>query len=384
MHALANNEILTSAEAAADEIAQHADWAEDSGRLHDDVVSLLKRIGVSRLYLPTKLGGLAVSPAQCAAVCETLAESDSAAAWFVMVFNAARLMAASWPEATVEHLWADDPDLLLAASGHTPLTAVASGSGYVLNGQNSFVSGAHHAEYMMGPAVVPGRDGEMFMAIAPMASCEIVPNWDTLGMRGTGSNDVRVNEVHVPAEFVINMSESRGPNSYYQDDLYRCPARVVFATYVPIVLKMAEMALAELSALAQLKVPYATDKKLAHKYLAQQHYGQGLALWRSAHTYFFTALEQVYEQAQRGHKFDTQDRADLYLAGTHALQASAQAVKHVMDAAGSSSLRKGSKLERIHRDTETLRHHGFANESRYASVTQAKWGVDLDYPLLLR
>ena len=246
------------------------------------------------------------------------------------------------------------------------------------------MSGAHHADYMMGPAVVPGRKGEVFMVVVPMAQCEIVPNWDTLGMRGTGSNDVAVNEVTIPSEFLIDPTQSNGFNAYYTDDLYRCPARVVFATYVPIVLKMAQLALEELSALAQLKVPYATDKKLAHKYLAQQHYGLGLALWRSARTYFYGALEEVYERAQNGETFDTQDRADLYLAGTHALQSSAQAVKHVIDAAGSSSLRKGSKLERIQRDTETLRHHGFANEARYASVTQAKWGVDLDYPLLLR
>jgi hypothetical protein len=45
---------------------------------------------------------------------------------------------------------------------------------------------------------------------------------------------------------------------------------------------------------------------------------------------------------------------------------------------------RNSPLERIVRDMETLRHHGFANERRYGSVSQVKWGAELDYPLLLR
>jgi len=35
-------------------------------------------------------------------------------------------------------------------------------------------------------------------------------------------------------------------------------------------------------------------------------------------------------------------------------------------------------------DMETLRHHGFANESRYGSVAQLRWDAELDYPLMLR
>ena len=59
-------------------------------------------------------------------------------------------------------------------------------------------------------------------------------------------------------------------------------------------------------------------------------------------------------------------------------------MRHVADAAGSSVLHKGQPLERIVRDMETLKHHGFANESRYGSVAQALWGADLDYPLMMR
>ena len=79
-----------------------------------------------------------------------------------------------------------------------------------------------------------------------------------------------------------------------------------------------------------------------------------------------------------------EQKADLYLAGTHAVQSSAQVVRWVADAAGTSVIYSERPLERIVRDMETLRHHGFANESRYGSVAQLYWDADLDYPLMLR
>ncbi len=375
---------LERTEAVLPVIANHAAWAEQNGRLHDEALASLREAGVARLYLPEGLDGWEVDPLTCALVCGKLAAVDTAAAWHVMVFNAARLMAGTWSDELVERIWGDDPDRLVAASGNTPYEGQREGDSYIVSGQNSFVSGCHHASYIMSPMV---SEGQMFMVLLPAEECEIVDNWDTLGMRGTGSNDVRAESVRVPVELAAPMfgNDLQAPrNRYYTGRLYDCPSRVVFATYVPVALNLAERALEELKLLAGSKVPYASDKKLARRYLAQQHYGEALGLWRSAKLMFEDALERVWEQAGRGEPFTVEQKADLYLAGTHAMQASGRAVKHVIDAAGSSSLYRGMPLERIHRDMETLRHHGFANEGRYASVTQALWEVELDYPLLLR
>ena len=99
---------------------------------------------------------------------------------------------------------------------------------------------------------------------------------------------------------------------------------------------------------------------------------------------FFQALEDTWARAESGQDASAEDRADLYLAGTHAVQASSEVVRHVADIAATTMITKGETLERIGRDMETLRHHGFVNESRYASVAQVHWGAELDYPQLLR
>ncbi len=78
------------------------------------------------------------------------------------------------------------------------------------------------------------------------------------------------------------------------------------------------------------------------------------------------------------------ERAALYLAGTHTVQACAEVVRLVAEAAGSSVIYTTSPLERLVRYTEVLRHHGFTNELCFGSAAQVLWGTPLDYPLLLR
>ena len=368
-------DILAAAEAAVPVLAAHSDWAEREGKLHDAAFAALVEAGVPRLYLPRQLGGYAVDPGTCARVTEILTRGDPSAAWYVMVFNAARLMAARWPAALVRHVWGENPDTLIAASGNTSLQGERDGDEIIVSGRQRFVSGCHHAELMMSPMMM---DGAPYFVVVPMSACEIIDNWDTLGMRGTGSNDVVVDAVRIPSELTAPADGEPVLNEFYSDTLYRCPSRVVFATYVPVALELARSALDLLTELAGNKVPYASSS------LTPERIGKGLAAYRSAREYFFAALDNVWQAAGEGAEFDARARADLYLAGTHAMQSSAVAFRHVADAAASSATLKENPLERMGRDIETLRHHGFANESRYASVAQVYWDVELDYPLLLR
>ena len=158
---------VAKAAAAAEVARQHAAWGEQHGRLHQAVVQALRTAGVPRLFLPAQLGGEQVDPVTCALVTETLAQGDASAAWFVMVYNAARIMAATWPAAMVETLWGDNPDALVAASGHTPFQGRRAGDGYVVSGTNSFVSGCHHADFIMAPMMV---EQEAYVVVVPADS----------------------------------------------------------------------------------------------------------------------------------------------------------------------------------------------------------------------
>jgi len=363
-------------------LRKHAQSAESQRRLAPEVVTALKQHGTCNLFLPRLLGGEEVDPVSTALITEELARSDTAAAWFLMVANSPRLMAASWPEGLVEKLWLNDPHTLVAASGHSVLQAQVAGDELVVSGRVGFSSGCHFADYIAAPAVY---GDSRVMVLVPARDCLIDDDWDVLGMRGTGSNSVVLDKVAVPKSNAAPIAAQLNiANRYYDSALYRCPGRVMFATYVPISLAVAGQALDFLNDLARTKTPAATADLLRERQVAQLKFGKALANFRAARGYFLDSLREAWERAQRGEETTDAQRADLYLAGTHGVQASAQTVRLVADAAGTSTIYEQGKLARLVRDMEVLRHHGFASENRYASVAQQMWGSKLDYPLLLR
>ena len=373
---------LARVAAVQDCLAANAVWSEQARRLHDDSFAAIVDARIPHLFLPQGLGGDEVNPMTCAAVCEEVAASDTAAAWHIMVFNAAKLMAAKWPTELVEELWADKPHRLVAASGHTPLSAKRVANGIEISGTQRFVSGCNFAEWIMSPVIL---DGEMHNAVIAIEDCQVQDNWDTLGMRGSGSNDVLIDHVTVPALQVVPPAGPETPvNRYYEGALYRCPSRIVFATYVPVALSLAKQAIDEVAALVKTKTPGGGASKLTEKHMAQGHFGRALAQYRSARLMFYNALELTWQRALESLEASPEHRADLYLAGTHAVQTSAEVVRLMGNVAGTTMTERGHPLDRINRDAETLRHHGFVNESRYASVAQVLWGAELDYPAMLR
>ena len=364
-------------------LAAHSSDSESHRQLAPEVIAALTRQGACNLFLPRSLGGEEVDPVSCALITEELARHDTAAAWFVMVANSPRLMAASWPQALVESLWLNTPHRLVAASGHSVLHGEDCGDDQLrISGRVGFSSGCHFADYIAAPTLV---GDERLMSLIPAKECRIEDDWDVLGMRGTGSNSVLVDSVVIPrastAEIAVQLNVA---NSYYDSPLYRCPGRVLFATYVPISLAVAGQALDALNELAQTKTPAAANGLLRERQIAQLKFGKALANLRAARGYFLDALREAWERAVRGETASDAQRADLYLAGTHGVQASAETVRLVADAAGTSVIYEQGKLARLVRDMEVLRHHGFASENRYASVAQQMWGAPLDYPLLLR
>lgn len=371
-----------------------APMAEAQRKLLPEAIAALREHGVDNLFLAQGLGGEEVDPVTCALITERIARVDTAAAWFVMVANAPKLMAASWPQVLVERVWGDNPHTLIAASGHTMLTGRIDGDNVVLNGKVGFSSGCHHADYIAAPALLAapagladsGDKSDMrCMALVPAQLTTIVDDWQVLGMRGTGSNSVLIDEVTIPRDLTAPIAaQLHVANPYYSGALYRCPGRVLFATYVPISLAVAGQALDALDRLARVKTPAASSQLLRDRQIAQLKFGKALATYRAARNYFYSTLNDAWERAARGEAATDTNRAELYLAGTHGVQASAEVVRLVADAAGTSAIYEQGELARLVRDMEVLRHHGFASENRYASVTQQMWGSPLDYPLLLR
>lgn len=85
-------------------------------------------------------------------------------------------------------------------------TADATEKGYIINAHKRFVSGGPGAQVFVTSAVQKGIDGDQVLHFSiPFSTegVEIQDNWNTMGMRGTGSNDVLIKNVFVPEEAIV-------------------------------------------------------------------------------------------------------------------------------------------------------------------------------------
>jgi transposase len=84
----------------------------------------------------------------------------------------------------------------------------------------------------------------------------------------------------------------------------------------------------------------------------------------------YDTLSVAWEATVAGETLSLNQRADLLLAMTHAVRSATQAVELAYSVAGTSGFRTGRPLERYFRDTQVLKHHAFAAETRYEAVTR--------------
>lgn len=97
-------------------ITEHAATTERNRRLAPPA---LRAAGLFRLFTPRALGGLEVDPVTFARVVEEVSTFDSAAGWAFQVNTGAWWTSRMSPEGVAE-LYADGPDLMMAASFALP------------------------------------------------------------------------------------------------------------------------------------------------------------------------------------------------------------------------------------------------------------------------
>ena len=247
--------LLDAVASVRDIVAARADESERLGTLAPAAVAAIRDAGLFTLKLPMPLGGAEADPVTQMEVIEELAYIDAAAGWCLMIGATAigRPGAFLCDEAIAE----------MFAGGRIPTAATATSitgkaipveGGYNLTGRWPFASGVRHAEWMVAGATVPARantEETSITLVYPVSKAHIHDNWHVMGLEGSGSNDISVKDLFVPAEFTW---ETAMWNPRRGDAIYRMGRPGFVANEHPaIALGIARRALDEIIAAAPNK-----------------------------------------------------------------------------------------------------------------------------------
>jgi alkylation response protein AidB-like acyl-CoA dehydrogenase len=369
-------------------IRTHAADAERDRHLSDAAVAAMRTARLYQLWRPRALGGLEVDVITGFRVIEEMSRIDSAAGWNLQLSNAIDSLGAWFPDDGAKEIFGK-PDAIFGGAFFPPRRAVAVDGGYRITGTTPFVSGAHQAKWYLGLAHVHdgdaprlGQDGApvTLLTMCPASEAVLISNWQTLGMRGTGSHDVSMADVLVPLRHTAVLAPYERPGSAYQGPLYKLTVWPAIAVLAPVALGIARAALDELVALATTKTPSYLATRLAERISVQAVVGEAEARLGSVRAYLYEALREPCDKALEGHLIDMAGKMKLQLAATHAVVETARIVDLVHSVAGTTAIREQHTLQRHFRDAHTITQHAYVSASRYESGGQYFLGVPIEWP----
>ncbi|MCO8274443.1 acyl-CoA/acyl-ACP dehydrogenase [Actinoplanes sp. TRM 88003] len=340
----------------APRFAARAAAHDRDGSFPADDFADLRAAGLFGLMVPARLGGAGAGFAEYAATAYELARGNGATA---LIFNMHASVTGALAGVTdeladalglpPEALRARDDALRAAAEGKWYAVAMSergAGSrlsqlttsyeavdgGYRIKGAKTFCSGAGHADAYLVAARSTADPAQVSQFLVPAGEgLRVEPTWDALGMRATGSHDLHV-DVTVPAGALLGGVEGLA---------------LVVAQLAPhwMVASYAAVYVGVARAAVDAAVEHVNERKLGHLPAIRSRIGRADAAVAAAHLAVLEAARRVDEQPGEAETNRWVWRAKL-LAGTTAAEVAAS----MLEAAGTSAMRRGHPLERLYRD----------------------------------
>jgi alkylation response protein AidB-like acyl-CoA dehydrogenase len=218
-----------------------------------------------------------------------------------------------------------------------------------------------------------------FGAIFPRSTGVILDTWHTVGMRGTGSADIRVEDLFVPDHLTAAVAPLTNPAPGFEGPLFRMWPWTAILGEATVSVGVAAAALAAGIELCKSKTAAFNAAPLREQQLPQFQIGKARALIEAARNTLHCAAEVAYDEiAKSGGLLSAESKIRLQLAVAFAAEATAEAVRFVNTVAGTSSIRLGQPFERHFRDIHTLLQHTSKNSARYGSAGRMMLGLEPD------
>lgn len=335
-----------------------------------DMVAHLKQLGVYRAATPRCFGGDACSPAEFLKLIETISEADGSAGW-VASFGSALVYLAALPRETLGQLYANGPDVAFAGGLFPIQPAEKVDGGYRVNGLWKFASGCKGAD-ILGVGIGAGPGGKPRTAVLRPEDVEIIENWEVIGLRGTGSHDLRVNDVFVADEWTF----VRGGTPSIDEPLYRYPSIAYAAQVLAVVnLGVARAALDEVLRMAGGRTGITGAPKMADRAYLRISVARAEAELRSARAFFYDATGSAWDTILKGDDVTPEQTSLLRLSAVQAARSGASAVQAAYLLAGTAAIYDGHPLQRYLRDAMVVTQHAFLGEGLYDAAGAVSLGV---------
>ncbi len=389
-------EMVAKADAFRPRLLAEQAATEARGLYSQELHEAFKEAGFYRLLVPRRYGGLEFDLPTFYRVMSSISRGCPSSGWMLTLGSAHALQLASyWPQRAQDEIFADGHVVISASFSFQDARAEPVDGGYRISGTWHFCSGVPHATHHMPLVPVAGGE-ESIVAIVPREQFRMLDNWgDLIGLKGSGSHSVVIEDVVVPRHRTITLAEwlAIGVASTPGYRLHANPLyggaflAVALGELNSVQVGAAQGAIDEYERLLARPTRQAgagEGRRRSEDPNFQRILGLALAYTDAAHSILIRCGELYHEYArlamEDGDPFGEERTFRIYGQLMTAHKLCWEAGDMVFRAGSTTGARDGATLQRYWRDLCAFRTNGIHQlDFRATSIAQAHLGLPVDF-----
>ncbi len=380
---------IAAAEALVPTLQARAGETEAARRIPDETIAELRSAGLLRMGQPRDLGGSELPLDESVEAVSRLARGCASTAWVCGVYNDHAITIGMFDPQAAEDVWGDNPDALVSA-GFTPSgQAERTDGGWQLSGTWGWSSGCDHADWLMVVTLLPAADEaapEASFCLVPRDAVRIDDNWQVMGLAGTGSKNLVIENAFVPDHRTFSLSvTSQGSAERLREG--RAPLFCLPRTAaVPFMLAAPSLGVAE--SLLELHVeqlgPRATrGGTVGELATMQMHVAEAAAEIDSARLLMLRDCREAMAAMREGRALSIAERARGRRDQAYMVMLCRRAVDRLFAAAGGGGIFLDNEMQRKFRDIHAISGHLALNwDIAGTTFGRVAFGLDPATPLI--
>ena len=352
---------------------ERADEAERLRVVPEASIKELDEVGFFRLLQPRRFDGHEADPVDFYTAVRDIAGVCGSTGWVASVVGVHPWQIALFPDAAQQAVWGTDTATRVSSSYAPTGKAVVTDGGYTLSGKWSFSSGCDHCSWVLLGGLVFNAEGQVVdfkTFLVPRENYTINDVWNVVGLSGTGSNDIVVDDVFVPEDFTLSMGDTGrcyGPGQEQNtSDLYKLPFHSIFTgTITTPIIGMALGAYAEHVEMQQKRVRAAyLGEKASLDPFAAVRIARASSDIDAAWALLVNNIREEQACVARGEKIPLGLRLKVRRDQVLGTQRAIDAIDSLFEASGGRALATGTYLQRVWRDAHAGRVHAANDPER--------------------
>ena len=340
-------------------LQERAEQTESLRRIPEETVDDMISAGLLRIATPERFGGHGLEFDVLLDVTFELGRGCGSSAWCYAIWSSDSWYVGMFPERAQQEFWSDSADTLCASSFNpTQGNVTEVQGGYSLSGHWDFASGCDAARWILVTAVA--KAGPV-MFLVPRSDFTIEDIWHVSGLRGTGSNDIIIQDAVVPdyrALLVADLREACTPGRELHSTMgYRAPmlSLEVYVIDAPIV-GMAKGALEAFESSMSRKISEMRGGSVSESAAIQICLAEAAVEIEAAHLIMQHDAHEILDQASRDEMLSVEERIRYRRNQAYIATLCVRAVNRLFDASGGHALFDSDPMQRFHRDTHAGSH----------------------------